>query len=93
MTAQPKHSAKGIFAATSSRGLNFGSKRRKGDTLDRFAEELSKHSTPEDVAAGTALVVDEGGNAGECAVRIGLKRASGNGLLQRIRQRLGPQAV
>jgi len=52
--------------------------------LDRFAEELSKH----DLETG-----DQGGNAGECAIRLGYRRTQGNAMLQRVRKAMGYQAI
>lgn len=50
--------------------------------LDQFAELLSHH----DAATG-----DPGGNAAECARRLGLDPATGNGMLQRLRRELGAE--
>jgi len=58
--------------------------------IDRFAEVLSQWTAAED--ATDVCPADPGGNAGEAARRIGLSRASGNGMLQRLRRDLGPQA-
>ncbi len=59
--------------------------------IDRFAELLSQWTAEED--ATVACPADPGGDAAECARRLGLSRASGNGMLQRLRRDLGPQAV
>lgn len=75
-----EYSGKGLF---SSRGQGRNFHRRKLGALDRFAELMSEHDTE---------TGDRGGDARACAQRMGLKAASGNGLLQRIRKRLGPQA-
>jgi hypothetical protein len=76
-------SAKGLFDSAGN-GRNFRVRRRRGmDALDRFAELLSHH----DLTTG-----DHGGDARACARRMGLNPASGNGMLQRLRRRLGPQA-
>lgn len=60
------------------RGTNRHKRLRK---LDRFAELLSHH----DLASG-----DHGGNAADCARRLGLDPVTGNGMLQRLRRELGP---
>lgn len=75
-------SARGLFQ-TAGNGRNFRRRRRTGDALARFAEELSKHNL---------LTGDKGGNVVECAKRLGIKPAQGNAMLQRIRRRLGDQA-
>lgn len=81
-------SARGVFATTASSGRAFNGKRfrPKGQSgaLDRFAEELSKHDTE---------TGDKGGNVRSCARRAGCNAAQGNAMLQRIRKRLGWQAV
>jgi hypothetical protein len=84
--------ARGIFSSSSPR---WSWQRRRLDSLDRFAEALSQHVDPADidsgrVPAGTPL--DPGGNTRIAAQRSGIMPQSGNGLLQRIRKRLGPQA-
>lgn len=93
-------SARGIFN-TRAQGRNFRVGRRKPDALERFAELLSEHTDEADLAAGYNLAsggplnanrLDPGGNAGRSAQRMGLKAQSGNGMLQRIRKRLGRQA-
>lgn len=96
-----EYSSKGIFN-TPGGGRNFRRRRRGIDTLSRFAELLSEHVDEDDVEAGKVLATgrplgpdpkpDPGGNPRVAAVRMGLKPDSGNGMLQRIRQRLGPQA-
>lgn len=87
--------ARGIFY-TAGQGRNFRRRKRGGgDALQRFAEALSYHVTEEDVANGKAPAgtpVTPGGNPREAALRCGLNASSGNGMLQRIRKRLGPQA-
>lgn len=90
-------SAKGIFGGSSPKygGRRWNWAKRNQSALDRFAEALSKHVDQDDldegrVEPGTAL--DPGGNPREAAKQIGLKPESGNGMLQRLRQRLGPQA-
>ena len=78
-------SGKGLWGGSSryyGQGRNF--RRRNLDALDRFAEELSKH----DIESG-----DEGGNVRECSRRLGLRPTQGQAMLQRIRKRLGPQAI
>lgn len=94
--APPGVNAKGIFGNTapkySGRRLNY---RRKLDSLDRFAELLSQHVDQDDVDSGRVppgTPLDPGGNAAEAALRMGLMAQSGNGMLQRIRKRLGEQA-
>lgn len=51
--------------------------------IDRFAELLSEH----DADAG-----NRGGHVADCARRMGISPAQGNGILQRMRRDLGPQA-
>jgi hypothetical protein len=97
MEQRDGESARGVFDNSSPRygGRRWNWQRRKLDSLDRFAEALSQHVTEEDVASGRAppgTSVDPGGNPRESAQRIGLLPSSGNGMLQRIRRRLGPQA-
>lgn len=75
------YSAKGLFSSR-GQGRNFH-RRSKMGALDRFAELMSEHDTE---------TGDRGGDARSCASRMGLNAASGNGMLQRIRKRLGPQA-
>jgi hypothetical protein len=95
-------SSKGIFPNSTryyGQGRNF---RRGMGALERFAEQLSRHIDQADLDAGRNLAtgeklpdgaeLDPGGNAKEAAQRIGAKAAQGNAMLQRIRQRLGPQA-
>jgi hypothetical protein len=72
------------------------------DALDRFAELLAEHIDEADLQAGRVLAtgkelgpraaLDPGGNAAASARRMGLKGQTGNGMLQRIRKRLGDQA-
>lgn len=75
-------SAKGLFDSAGN-GRNFRRRRSGLDALDRFAELLSQH----DLETG-----DRGGDPRASARRMGLSPASGNGMLQRLRRRLGPQA-
>lgn len=80
-------SARGIWGNSSrsyGQGRNFRRGRKPTGALDRFAELLSEH----DLETG-----DLGGNVRLCAQRMGIKPAHGNTMLQRIRQRLGPQAI
>jgi hypothetical protein len=86
MDMEVGRSAKGLFGTTASGGRAFTAFRRKQQmgALDRFAEALSKH----DLETG-----DKGGDARSSAVRIGCSPAQGQAMLQRIRKRLGPQAV
>lgn len=82
-------SAKGIFATTASGGRAFNGRRWRGKrkqtgALDRFAEELSRH----DSETG-----DPGGDVRASAIRAGCQPAQGGAMLQRIRKRLGWQAV
>jgi len=58
--------------------------------IDKFAELMSEWTAPED--ARPDLPADPGGNAADCARRLGLKPSAGNGLLQRMRRDLGWQA-
>lgn len=76
-------SARGIFQ-TAGNGRNFRRRRGTGDALSRFALELSKHDL---------LTGDKGGNVVEVSRRLGINPSQGNAMLQRIRRRLGPQAV
>lgn len=86
-----EHSSKGLFQ-TPGHGRNFRRRIRPQEgALDRFAALLAEHVSPED-AARSGKDADPGGNAGECAVRMGQKRAQGNLMLQRIRKKLGWQA-
>lgn len=95
-----EYTGKGIFSSAGN-GRSFR-RRRRSDTLHRFAEALSEHVDEDDIAAGQLLATgvpiypgakpDPGGNPRIAARRIGLKPETGNGLLQRIRKRLGPQA-
>jgi hypothetical protein len=81
-------SSRGIFGTTASGGRAFNGRRFRRKTasgaLDRFAEELSKH----DLTTG-----DLGGDVRESATRCGCKSTQGAAMLQRIRKRLGWQAV
>ena len=81
-------SSKGIFGTTASGGRAFNGRRfhkkTQSGALDRFAEELSKH----DLDSG-----DHGGDVRSSAQRCGCKAAQGSAMLQRIRKRLGWQAV
>jgi hypothetical protein len=63
------------------------------DATERFAELLSEHMDEEDIAAGRATQLDPGGDVAKTARRMGIKPANANAILQRIRRRLGPQAV
>jgi hypothetical protein len=72
-------SSKGIFSG----GQGYAFRRKKIGRLDQFAELMSEH----DLETG-----DVGGNAGECAIRMGLHRRQGNLMLQRLRKGLGWQA-
>lgn len=73
---------KGIFSSAGS-GRAFRHRRRKSGALDRFAEELAKHSVPDG---------DPGGDARASAQRAGCRPEQGNVMLQRIRKKLGWQA-
>ena len=86
MDAAEGFSSKGIFGGTASGGRAFRAYRRRSklDATDRFAEELSRHDL---------LTGDPGGNVVECSRRMGVKPTQGNAMLQRIRKRLGPQAI
>lgn len=95
-------SSRGIFY-TAGGGRNYRRRPRKGgDALARFAEALSHHVDKDDLAAGRNLAtgasldrgqkLDPGGNPRVAAQRVGLKPESGNGMLQRLRKRLGDQA-
>lgn len=87
-------SGKGLFQ-TAGNGRNFRRRRKSGDALSRFAEALSDHVNEEDVRTGRVppgTPLDPGGNPRRAAQMIGLNPSSGNGMLQRIRKRLGPQA-
>ncbi len=59
--------------------------------IDRFAELLAEHVTPED-ARRAGVRPNKGGNCVLCARKLGLADATGNGMLQRMRRDLGPQA-
>jgi hypothetical protein len=86
------HTLRGL---ASNGGRRWNWNRRRMDSLDRFAEALSYHVTQEDVDKGLippGTEVTAGGNPRLAAQKIGLKGETGNGLLQRIRKRLGPQA-
>ena len=88
-------SAKGIFRPPSAQGLNFRTRKRadaEAKRLARFAEFLSEHTDAEDIAAGRGSILDPGGNARKAARLAGYAPTSGNGLLQRLRRELGPQA-
>jgi len=82
-------SSVGVFATTASGGRAFNGRRfhkgrgRKG-ALDRFAEELAKHDT---------VTGDLGGDVRVAATRAGCKAQQGNAMLQRLRKKLGWQAV
>lgn len=88
-------SAKGIFGGSATGGRAFSAyrKRRAMDATHRFAELLSEHMTEEDVAAGRATHLDRGGDVAKVSRRMGISSANGNAMLQRIRKRLGWQAV
>lgn len=64
---------------------------RPESTIDLLAECLSEFVHPED-AARLGRPADEGGNLKACAARLGITPQQANGLLQRMRSRLGPQA-
>ena len=80
------HTAKGIFGGSASGGRAFRTYRRRKamDATERFAELLSKH----DLETG-----DHGGNVQRVSRQMGITSQNGNAMLQRIRRRLGPQAV
>lgn len=95
--------AAGIFGRSSrwyGQGRNF--RRKKHGALERFADLLAEHTDQADLDAGRNLAtgkplaegaeLDPGGNVRLCAQRLGVKPAAGNAMLQRMRQRLGPQA-
>lgn len=85
-------SAKGVFhTPTTSHRYNW--RRKHQGALDRFAAELAKHSDQGDVDAGRATELDPGGDTRACARRIGARPEQGPLMLQRIRKRLGWQAV
>jgi len=95
---------RGVFGYTASHGraFRFARNRQRLDSLDRFAAMLAEHTDQADLDAGMNLAtgaqlepgaaLDPGGDVAACAQRMGLKPQSGNGMLHRIRQRLGPQA-
>lgn len=93
---------KGLFSSASGGRAFNNHRRRRLSSIDHFAQLLSEHIDDQDLAAGRNLATGEalpahaqldlGGNVASCARRLGLKPANGNGLLQRIRQRLGDQA-
>jgi hypothetical protein len=87
--------AKGIFGGSASGGRAFRSYRRKRqmDATHRFAELLSEHMDEEDIAAGRATKLDPGGDVAKTARRMGISAQNGNAMLQRIRRKLGPQAI
>lgn len=100
-------SSVGVFATTASGGRAFNGRRfhkgkgRKG-ALDRFADELARHIDQADLDAGRVLAtgqplpadqLDPGGDVQRAARRAGCKSQQGNAMLQRIRKKLGPQAV
>lgn len=60
----------------------FGQKSSPG--LDAFADLLSQH----DASAGWP-----GGHAADCGLRLGKTAAYGKAMLQRLRKRMGPQAI
>jgi hypothetical protein len=78
--------AKGIFGGSASGGRAFSAYRRRKamDATERFAELLSEH----DLETG-----DPGGDVGRVSRRMGISPKNGNAMLQRIRRKLGPQAV
>lgn len=78
--------AKGIFGGSATGGRAFRSyrKRKRMDATEKFAELLSHH----DLETG-----DVGGDVAKVSRRMGIKPQNGNAILQRIRRRLGPQAV
>lgn len=88
--------ATGLFSNRSAnQGLNFRARRRapRGErTIDQFAERLSEHTDAADIAAGRGLRLDPGGDVRVAARFAGCDAASGNGMLQRLRRDLGPQA-
>jgi hypothetical protein len=96
--------SRGIFANSAPRygGRRLNWARRHMGALDRFAEQLSRHIDQADLDAGRNLAtgeplpagaeLDPGGNCKLAATRSGAKESQGNAMLQRIRQRLGPQA-
>lgn len=95
MDMEVGRSAKGLFRTTASGGRAFTAFRRRQNrlgALDRFAEELSKHTDQEDIDAGRGTALDPGGDCRVCARRIGARAEQGNAMLQRIRKRLGWQA-
>lgn len=87
--------AKGIFGGSATGGRAFRSfrRRKKMDAVDRFAELLSEHMDEDDVKAGRATHLDPGGDVVKCSRRMGITPRNGNAMLQRIRRRLGSQAV
>ena len=87
--------AKGIFGGSATGGRAFRSYRKRAamDATHRFAELLSEHMDEEDIAAGRATELDPGGDVVKTSRRMGISPKNGNAMLQRIRRRLGPQAI
>jgi hypothetical protein len=56
--------------------------------IDRFAELLSEHTTPEDAAAA-GVPADPGGDVRAIAEKLGITTQYGHTLLYKLRTKLG----